>query len=251
MMYSVTRKPVVVLLTWLGSSPQLTCKYSKMYQDLGLEVILKCPSLMSFIWPRSGIKDALQFLIKLKKEIGPHGCPIIVHGISIGCYYYSLIMHHFKTNQKMFSVIEKNIRCQFMDSPVVSDPAGYATSIANIVASSNIGSLCIWASISSYFYLTSPFTCRYYEYFVHLFLFEQPVVPTLMMSCVGDPMTTREKFDYAYQCFMQRGCETTKKYWEDSVHAQHLKYHPVTYKELVYNLIIESIPEMGKPSSLL
>nr|CAB3263001.1 uncharacterized protein LOC100186401 [Phallusia mammillata] len=245
------RRPIVVIFPWLGATPKHIEKYASIYTSVGFRVLVKVPETMDFLWPRRGIQNGYKFLENLNKMMGNEECSIIIHGMSIGCFFYCVLLLIFERQPELFKRIQSNIRCQILDSPVIGSlgkmAEGTAKSVSNSVTIQHI----LNAFLHFYFGTSMPFTVWYYNLFNQI-IKERPLqIPTLLLSSKDDQLACIKELGKVVDCWKQQGVCLTQKVWETSEHCSHLRNFPSLYKDYVMRVLSDAIPEYMQKKSLL
>nr|XP_039252597.1 uncharacterized protein LOC120329870 [Styela clava] len=240
-----TTSPLVVIMPWLGATNAGINKYKNLYSKFGFETLIHYASLKDFLWPKSGLQSSMMFLRKLENilTLGNEKTNrnIIVHSFSIGCYFYSLMLMQMESHPVLQNKILHNISVQIMDSPVVGTLNQMAIGVGNMMSQNSASLASIYKHICMcYFALTKQHTVKYYNEAIEIIKFRAPKVPSLMMSSKKDPMLIPEAFEEFYQSWSKHQ-PVVYKMWDDSGHAQHLKYHPEEYLKLIENLLVMSL----------
>lgn len=93
-------RPMVLLLGWLGSKEQYLSKYTRLYQDLGAQVIPHQPTMLQTALPAVADKALLRFMRDFNKSysllcsLRGETPPVLVHAMSnAGFIAYGTMLH--------------------------------------------------------------------------------------------------------------------------------------------------------------
>nr|XP_026690647.1 uncharacterized protein LOC100186401 [Ciona intestinalis] len=226
-------KPIVIILPWLGANEKATEKYAQLYRSLGFNVIKRDSKMTDFLLPKKGFENSKNFLTQLEHNTQP----IVVHSMSIGCYFYSLMLLAMENEPEKYANIAKNIQFQVCDSPVVGTIKEMAFGVSSMVTNNSALRALMKMVTLGYFFLSKPFTVKYYDTVLELIKYRCPAVPSLLMTSKNDPMACPEAFQSFVKAWEDRGCKVATKIWEKSEHARHLHNHPNEYRALITDLL--------------
>lgn len=236
-------KPLVVMLPWWGAPEKAVLKYRNLYEDFGCNVVVKKVQPVDFLRPHLGLKKSKEFLLDLNEVVVSKTCPVIFHCTSIGCYFYALILIHLNNNPSDYSVFSKCIKAQIFDSPVVGTLNEMAIGVSNNTTSNEIGRSLLKNIVMGYFALTKAFTVKVYNQSINAIKYDPPKVPSLLMTSNNDALALPETFLEFVHSWKNSGVDVSYKIWNDSKHAQHFRYHPDEYRNLVYQVLSKAISD--------
>lgn len=234
-------KPLVLMLPWLGATPKAVSKYVVLYKDMGCDVMVNHSNISDFLWPRKGLKHSHKFLTNVVKQLAIQNQPVIIHSMSIGCYFYSLMLLHFENEPEKFGVISRSIKAQILDSPVVGTLSQMAIGVSKMTTSTAVTNYLSYIMIIAYFAISKPYTVKYYDQCIEVIKDRPPIVPSLMITSKLDPMALEETFKEFVDSWRKRGLDVDEKILEDSKHIKHFRNYPKQYKQLVENLLQQSV----------
>ena len=249
---TIGTKPVVLIFPWLGATENAVSKYVKLYQDLLLDcdIVVKEVQLFDFLWPSSGIRNCKNFLVKLETEMFSCDRPVIIHSMSVGCYFYAIMLFVLKHNPKEFSKIRKNIAAQIVDSPVTGSLNEMASGVSTSSTSSKLGQNLLKHITLLYFASTKFCTVKLYNKFIDILTYQCFIVPSLVMSSLDDPLSLSQTYHNFVGAWSNRNANVTSKFWETSVHAQHFRYHKDEYVSLLRHVLDQALHNNSIPSKL-
>lgn len=237
---SMGRKPLVLLLPWLGATSDGISKYEALYKKYDFDVIVHRATLKDFLWPKAGLRSSLKLLNRLNDEAKSNATnrPLIVHSFSIGCYFYALLLMQMEMQQEKFQDIRSSIVGQVLDSPVLGSLEEMAQGVSQMLSRSSLlvsrmyRNLCLW-----YFYVSKQYTVSYYKQGMHTIFFKAPVVSSLLLLSEDDPLYIPKAAQEMEESWRARGTSVLCKIWKESGHAQHLRFHPGEYTYLMDNFL--------------
>lgn len=236
----LTKTPLVILLPWMGASNKAIARYNNIYHDLGCRTVTHRVQLSHFLWPKNGLAHSRKLLMELKSEVEQSDCQLIIHSMSIGSYFYCLMLMSLEKEPEMFKSVFSNLSCQVIDSPVVGTLREMATGIAITTTNYKSMQVVLQQLILAYFCVTKSHSVHYYEKAIEVIKHRSPVIPTVLMTSEHDPMALPHSFQEFVHAFEKQGLHVISRTWERSEHAQHLRYYPKEYVEIIQNLLRKS-----------
>lgn len=218
--------PVVLILSWMGARQKHLSKYRKFYEDLGYEVHFIFNDLKTAIFPPASKAQARRVGKFIEDQ--PDGRPVFVHAFSIGTGIYGLLLDSLRHERERFDSLRQRVTGVVFDSgPAPIFPKDVAKGLHTVCPM--ISKKC-WEPIASlFFYLTKART--FYGRSEDALRKTQFPVPQLYFYSGDDKVISN--LQGAVEEFIeknkQRGVEVYNKFWENSVHASHLKVHPDEY----------------------
>lgn len=218
--------PVVIILSWMGAQQKQLSKYTKFYEDLGYEVHCVVNDLKTAIFPpasKAQAKRVGEFI-----EGQPEGRPVFVHAFSIGTGIYGLLLDSLRHETERLDTFRKKVTGVVFDSgPAPIFPHDVAKGLHTVCP---MISKAVWEPIASSFFWVTKARSSYGRSEDALRKFQFPS-PQLYFYSGDDKVipnihTAVEEF---IEKNKQRGVEVYNKFWENSVHASHLKVHPEEY----------------------
>ena len=232
------RVPIVLILPWMGATAKAISKYIQLYKELcKCEIVVEDTHIWNFLWPRYGLKKCKQFLSKLQKDMFSYDRPLIVHSMSIGCYFYSLILNVLKHNSEEFCKIRRNLVAVVLDSPVTGTLSDMATGLSTSSTANKLGQDILKQIAMCYFASTKHCTVKMYDKLIDILKYDSLIVPSLVMSSLDDPLGLPESYQDLVCSWEKQNPNVISKLWSNSTHAQHLKHHKKEYISLVKYLL--------------
>lgn len=224
---------LVVFFGWLGAKPNHLKLYFELYHQKNLDVLYIPGNVKHFVWPPS-VKDFSKSLIGFIINNGELACykSFLIHGVSIGAYVFiCCLMAAYENQTLLFPFIER-IRGVILDSPTYGSFERMRQGVAQGLAKNVIVQTLIPKLLSVYLYFTWTYTVKFFEKAMH-FLEERPLnVPYLMYISHNDPMCDAEVISKMATNWRENlSVPVMTRFWDKSVHAAHLKYHPKEYVE--------------------
>ena len=230
-------KPLVLLFPFLGASTNVIKKYASIYEKNGCNVLSFPIQLKEFLWPKLGLKNSYLLLTNLERRISASNEQIIVHSMSIGCYFYALMMCVMKENPQKFSKIRSNICGQIVDSPVVGTLNEMAIGVSKMVTSADAARSLFYGLCQFYFMFSKPYTVDYFNESIEVFKHNSPTAPSLLLKADKDEMALPEAFQDLVEAWCIRNDDVTFKVFENSYHIGILKTHPEEYHDLIKKVV--------------
>lgn len=241
---SLTKSPtedgnaMVVLYGWLLAKSKHLEKFGDLYNRHGADVITVKPNVAEVLRPKKAEELALKILDTLQSSSNQHK-PILIHGFSVGGYFYGQTLHKIVTEPKYASVKDRIIG-QIFDSPVDIDNIPYG--VSNAATDNRLLKNTLKFSIDSYLNLTRKYTMDKFLARSKLF-FNNPVhSPALFLFSNDDPVALPEACE---RCVAQwkdeLGMDVTSKKWDSSPHVSHFYKHQEEYT----SLLVEFLKKVG------
>lgn len=218
--------PVVVILSWMGAQQKHLAKYTSFYEELGYEVHCVFNDLRTAIFPPASRAQAKK--IGAFIEAQPDDRPVLIHAFSIGTGIYGLLLDSLKHEKEQLDMFRKKVVGVVFDSgPAPIFPHDVAKGLHTVCP---IISKAVWEPIAKAFFFVTKARSSYGKSEDALRKFQFPS-PQLYFYSGDDKVIPNIKT--AVEEFIeknkQRGVEVYNKFWENSVHASHLKVHPEEY----------------------
>ncbi|XP_039988103.1 transmembrane protein 53-A [Xiphias gladius] len=231
------RRPLMLLLPWLGSRPQAVAKYCEIYFRTGFDVLVVESEVQEFLWPRWGLDHGKRLLELLQSERFASR-PLLVHAFSIGGFTFSQLLVHVSQDTLKYQSFTKRIKGQVFDSLVVGSLETMATGLAKTVFP-RLETLIKPVSLL-YFGIFRHQTVEYFNKSIDVFWNTPVPAPALFFFCENDALSDAQTLEGLIEYWQKRGISTTAKKWEDSTHAGHLKRHPKEYLTIL-DLFLHSL----------
>ena len=232
-------KSMVLFFPWLYASKKAIDKYCDLYFQRDMDVMLVNVELMHFMWPNSGKSASKEILAYLTKPESLNDVDnILVHSMSIGSYFYTVMMMEMAKHPERYSDFSNKIRGQIFDSLTIGGLDQMMRGISN-VSQNKLVQNCMNITLSSYFSLTKRQTVDFYDQAVYHFKHHPIVAPSLFFSCLNDPMSSPDSLQDVIDIWKSndpsRGfpMDVTEKCWPKSAHAGHLHKHPEEYMKVL------------------
>lgn len=230
-------KPLLLMLPWLGSRPQALDKYCDIYFKTGFDVLVFESEVLGFLWPRWGLEHGRTLLDLLESERFVSR-PLLVHAFSIGGYTFSQLLVHVSKDARKYQAFTKRITGHIYDSMVVGSLEHMATGLGKTVFP-KCESLIKYVALL-YFDKFKSQTVDYFDTCLDVFWNTPITTPALFFYCNNDPLCDPRTLTNLADYWRRRGLDVTKKKWDDSTHAGHLKRHPEEYLSTI-NTFIRSL----------
>ncbi|KAK2842180.1 hypothetical protein Q5P01_012380 [Channa striata] len=220
------RKPLLLMLPWLGSRPQAVYKYCEIYFRTGFDVLVVESEVQEFLWPRWGLEHGKKLLELLQSERFVSR-PIVVHAFSIGGYTFAQLLVHVSKDTKKYSSVTNRIKGQIYDSLVVGSLENMGIGLGKTIFPR-------WETLVKqvsllYFSMFKHQTVDYFNSSIEAFWNTPVTAPALFFFCENDELSVAQTIEEHIDVWQKHGIDVTVKKWKDSVHAGHLKRHPQEY----------------------
>ena len=234
------QKPLILLFSWLYSTPAAVDKYCMFYHERKMDVLCMDVELKHFLRPSTGKAFAVQILNYLK-DMNSQNNAYVVHAFSIGAYLYSIVLLEIERNPE-YHCVSKKIRGQIFDSITIGGLGRMSEGIARFTANPVLRTL-LKSSTSAYFWLTKKHTVDFYEVVIDQFVNRPLRTPVQFFYSLNDPMASPESMqeiidlwrdDPAYKMDIAVKC------WEKSIHSRHLKKHPEEYTQTLQQFLLHT-----------
>ncbi|XP_068595998.1 transmembrane protein 53-A [Brachionichthys hirsutus] len=231
------RKPLTLLLPWLGSRPQAVEKYCDIYLRADCDVLVVESDVRHFLWPRSGVDEGLRLLELLQSDRFVSR-PLLVHAFSIGGFTYTQLLLQMSQDQQKYQALTQRIKGQIYDSLVIGSVELMATGLGKSVYPG--WEKLIKNAALTYFSVFRRHTTDYFDVCIDAFRNSPVRAPALFFYCENDVISDYLAVEEMMAHLRTRGIEVTGKKWEDSTHAGHLKRHQQEYLTSV-NAFLQSL----------
>lgn len=218
---SGTKGPLVLLYPWWHANPRAVEKYSDLYLEKGFDVLIIYSSSTDFLWPanyKTLAQDTLGYIVE------NHSSRTLVHGMSIGAYYYTVCLMEMGKNAK-YKNIKDNICAQVFDSFPIGGVARLIDGVCTGVTNNVLGTYLIKTILSTYYALTYQYTVRFVDEITLFFKENVPCVPTQLFYSLDDPTCDSDAMKEVINTWESRGMDLVVKCWEKSPHCGHLRSH--------------------------
>ncbi|XP_070763813.1 transmembrane protein 53-A [Enoplosus armatus] len=227
---SEDRKPLMLMLPWLGSRPQAVAKYCEIYFRTGFDVLVVESEVQEFLWPRWGLDHGKRLLELLQSERFVSR-PLLVHAFSIGGYTFCQLLVHISQDTQKYQALTQRIKGQVYDSLVVGSLETMAVGLGKTVFP-RCEKMVKQVSLL-YFGMFRRQTVDYFNISIDAFWNTPVTTPALFFFCENDPLSDPRAMEELIDHLRKRGMDITAKKWEDSTHAGHLKRHQQEYLSIL------------------
>ncbi|KAM9846193.1 uncharacterized protein ACBR49_011156 [Aulostomus maculatus] len=220
-------RPVLLFLSWLGAHPSVVSKYTDMYLERGVDVLLVQSNVMHFLWPRWGLEYGSEVLQVLEEP--QFSCrPLLVYASSIGGYTFTQILTHISQEQEQHAGLAQRVRGHIYDSLVAGTLEHMAIGLAKTLLphlEALVKNLAMF-----YFWLFKSSTADYYNHSIHVFNNSPITAPALFFFCENDALCDPAAIENTIECWRERGVAVQSRKWKESIHAAHMRCHPEDYR---------------------
>ena len=233
---------IVLFFPFMGAKESVIKKYESMYKEVGCEVYTHKTNVTDFLWPTSGFKNSYKYLLKVEQVLNKaenKNKVLVTHSMSVGCYFYNLIVINALKNPLTFNKFLSNINGQIVESPVVGTLNEMSLGMATAAfPKSKIKQKILVLLANSYFFITKNYTAKIYDDIIQRFLNEPLSVKSLVYTTKGDPMALPESFENLVASWKKGGIDVDDRVWENSRHASLMMTHLEEYKKCIFNFLL-------------
>ena len=233
---------IVLFFPFMGAKESVIKKYENMYKEVGCEVYTHQTNLTEFLWPSSGFKNSYNYLLKIEELLNKAENKdkiLVTHSMSIGCYFYSLILINALKNPLTFNKFLSHINGQIVESPVLGTLNEMSLGMATAAfPKSKIKQKILFSLANTYFFITKNYTAKIYDDIIHKFYNEPVTVKSLVYTTKGDPMALPKSFENLVTFWKKGGADVDDRIWENSRHARLMMTHLEEYKKCILNFLL-------------
>ena len=242
-MSAQSKRPLVVLFTWLGAQERHIEKYQILWIEKGFDVLTVQTSPQEVLVPKAGPVPLSQDLIKILALISEskyHN--ILFHCFSVGAYQFGEFLHNLNDSQFMHQVakmigssvnpkvtIENSIKGIIFDSPVDFD--GIPEGISKAFSLNPIIQKPIELYIKAYMKLAYPIVTKYYIRALDRAHNNYLKAPGLFFSSLKDTIGTPEMSAKFSKDWQSCGIDVKEKVFTGSYHVQHMPKYKTEYQQ--------------------
>lgn len=222
------KTPIVMFLPWITANQRSAQRFEDLYGSRGFNVLTLWSTARHFLWPKSALPLANEVLTYLLSEVKSD---LVIHGMSIGAYIYSIILIEALKNQEAVSYLNQRVKGNIFDSLVCGGLNQMAIGVSKLIFKNFILEKVFTTTLLSYFTLTKPYTVQEYDKITQQFI-DNPFTPSaLIFYSTVDPMSDPNVVEYTGQTWGKRSAHIQMKKWDDAGHVQLFKKHPKEYVE--------------------
>ena len=255
---SGNKRPLAVLLTWVGAKDGHIDKYRRIWIQKGFDVLTVKTTPIQFFIPKYGAVPLIGDLVKVLSGVTDHYTDILLHCFSVGCYEFGELMYTLNDREFMESIknentneepkerIEKAIKGIVFDSYVSLD--GVPNAISRSITSIEFLRKTLKMIVQAYLYLSYFFATKYFIRSTDSG-FRQSLThaPGLLIVSEKDYMGTKAMSEKLLEEWKSNGIDVSLKVFKDSAHVQHFPKYPEEYQESIDNLLEKvDIPSLVK-----
>lgn len=181
-----------------------------------------------FVWPKSAFSLSKEVLEYLQAEVD---CDLVVHGMSIGAYLYTMIVMAALQNPQHTSYLRDHVKGNIFDSIVCGGVKQMALGVSKTVANNVALEKLIQGTILTYFNLTKSHTVDLYNDAIQLFYDNPFLTSSLLLYSTVDRMSDPKTVESIACAWEDRGIQVMLQKWTDSKHVELMKDHTVEYIE--------------------
>ena len=238
---NTVNRPLVLFFPWLTATPRALDRYCNLYHERGWDVLTIKGHLKDFTWPPCATKVTKEVIDLLTLDKINSDRPLVVQGMSVGAYLFSVFMIEVQKDALTFNNISPRIRAQIFDSIVIGSLGRMSTGMAIALTKNPILQKLIVGSSSAYFTLMKKHTVAFYNEAIRTF-YENPFQGgVLFFYSHSDPMCDPEAMEQLVDTMRGSGrFNISTKSWQVSPHAGHLRTHPEGYLKVLNEFLAKA-----------
>ncbi|CAK6961332.1 uncharacterized protein LOC128353327 [Scomber scombrus] len=221
-----SNRPILLFFSWLGAQPGTVAKYTEMYLERGMDVLLVQSSVFHFLWPSWGLDYGLEVL-KVLEEPQFSGRPMLVYASSIGGYTFTQVITHIAQRPKEHADVAQRVTGHIYDSLVAGSLEHMAIGLGKTLLPSLEGLVKNMAMF--YFWLFKTQTVDFYNSGIEVFNNSPITAPALFFFCENDALCDPYAVEKILDIWRRRGVTVQSRKWKKSIHAAHMRCHPEEY----------------------
>ena len=231
-------RPLVIFFTWLGASEKAIDRYCHIYHQVDCDVLTVQGTTTQFLWPIKAKELSVEVLEFLQNHSPDDPQPLIVHGVSVGAFNYTVFFMELAKSPSLFKSVTSRIKAQVFDSPVVGSLSQMVEGIANAATKNRCTNTLVRTVVQAYLDITKSYSVSYYEKCIAA-VYSNPVTsPALLMYSLNDQLmnaAAMEAMIRNWKVMLDRNVWV--KCWRASAHAGHLTKHRDDYIHTLYTFL--------------
>ncbi|CRK96213.1 CLUMA_CG009641, isoform A [Clunio marinus] len=237
-LYLCTDKPRSIefdkkTLSWFYGQRRHINKYSKLYTDQGMDVLVVRINLIQSLFDLKGVEKFGQDIADVLNSNEKYYKEIFIHSFSAGCGMYGVAQRMIKKNLDKYGNVPKRVIGQIWDSishhKMTIEAVPLALFPNNIFMHSIVKGL-LWCHLTFYFPLKPHYEDCYDNFYNNL-----ARAPALIMASKADVLGKVEFAEEVVRRWRTNGVNVTYHCFDDSAHLKHMQKYPKEYLKLVYD----------------
>lgn len=233
------KRPLVMMMTWLGAEEKHIEKYRQMYFQRGFDILTVKTNPMDLVFPKNGARQIARNAIDaLQNQLGQYD-RVLIHAFSVGSYQLGEMLNKInELPEDKREKLLKRIKGVAMDS--IAPVKGAAPGIATTVSPKNkFVAKMLENFMRSFLVVAYPTTTKYFNSANDAIFGNHTLLkPTLVMVSKVDPIGKWQDNKDVADTWRRNGApDVTFKCWDDSAHVKHMLEHREEYEGLVDELL--------------
>uniref|UniRef100_A0A146M8X1 Transmembrane protein 53-B n=1 Tax=Lygus hesperus TaxID=30085 RepID=A0A146M8X1_LYGHE len=222
-------RPLVVMLTWMNARRKRVDQYSSIYLSKGYDVLTVTIDGWQFLFPTRGAQTVAQDLLNYLHQFSIRGNqPLLLHGFSIGAYFWGEVLLKIKADVEKYSELLDRVKGVIWDS--TPDFKDTVKGLPFAIAPHNLPlRVMIRSYITFHLLLLYPLATKHYIASSRALHSTPCTAPILMLICRNDPIASVESNLNVKRSWESLGIETSIKIWDESKHVSHYFLHTDDY----------------------
>ncbi|CRK87336.1 CLUMA_CG001138, isoform A [Clunio marinus] len=226
-------KPLVLMISWFYGQKHQINKYSQIYTDQGMDVLVGRISLVQFLFNIKSVERSGQNIVNVLHNNEHDYKEIFIHTFSAGGGMYGLCQKMMKKNLPKYGNIPNRVIGQIWDSVAAPRMTIVAIPFAlypNNTFMRSIVTALLWCHLKIYRALQPHYNELWENFCDNL-----AKTPTLIFASKIDPIGTIKCAEEVIGRWRANGVDVTYKCFEDSPHIKHMQKYPEEYMKYVHD----------------
>uniref|UniRef100_A0A6A7FNZ2 Transmembrane protein 53-like n=1 Tax=Hirondellea gigas TaxID=1518452 RepID=A0A6A7FNZ2_9CRUS len=224
-------RPLVLMYPWLMAQDKHVEKYTRLYTDLGIDVLkvtIRPLALLNPV-PRAQVAAAevLEFLLE-KEDFNK----LFIHGMSVGGYGFMEVMTKMEQNEDRYLCIRSRFTGQVWDSPC--DLPGLKEGVARSVTDNQRLQAWVMDALDWFLEFRYQKATRHYVKTQDMFHKNYLDAPALYLYSRADVVSKANINTDLADNWNGRGYQVFSKVFNESKHVGHYSKYKVEYKANIY-----------------
>lgn len=217
---------MVLFLPWITVNEKSARKFEDLYGKRGFNVLTVWNEVKHFVWPKSSFHLSKEILTYLQDQVD---CDLVVHGMSIGAYLYTMLVMTALQNPEQMNYLREHVKGNIFDSIVCGGLNQMAVGVSKTVSSNIVLETFIRNILLAYFGLTKSHTVDLYDKAVQLFADNPLLKSVLLLYSTEDRMSDPVMVEEFVREWEERSVHVSVQKWTDSKHVELMKDHAEEY----------------------
>jgi len=225
-------KPIVLIISWFFGTPSQINKYSKLYTDQGMDVLVGQISFTHFLLSVKEVEKFAKNIADILLINEDHYNEIFLHVFSAGGPMWGIVNRVMNRDLNKYGNVPKRIVGQVWDSAAHNNQAIVAIPAAMFPTSKFLRSITT-VILNIYFGLNRPLMAHFEDtiYNVRNNLVRSPA---LLLYSKVDPIGLEEFNIKLAKYWRENGIDVTHNCFEASNHVRHFQKYPDIYLKFLH-----------------